>query len=74
MKNYMTLQFPSKSGNEALARCAVKAFAEQMEPTLDELNDICTATTEAVTNCILFAYPDKVGCIAIGVAFSRITS
>ena len=65
MQNYMTLEFPSKIGNEALARYAVKAFAEQMDPTLEEVNDICTATSEAVTNCIRYAYPDRIGRIAI---------
>ena len=49
-ENYMTLEFPSKSANEAFARSAVACFASQMDPTLEELGDIRTAVSEAVTN------------------------
>lgn len=54
--NYMILEFPSKSCNEAFARSAVACFAAQMDPTLEELGDIRTAVSEAVTNCIVHAY------------------
>ena len=54
--NYMVLDFPSKSCNEAFARSAVACFAAQMDPTLEELGDIRTAVSEAVTNCIVHAY------------------
>ncbi|MBQ6431987.1 MAG: anti-sigma F factor [Oscillospiraceae bacterium] len=60
-ENYMNLEFPSKSANEAFARAAVACFAAQLDPTLDELGDIKTAVSEAVTNCIVHAYPDELG-------------
>ena len=63
--NYMILDFPSKSSNEAFARSAVACFAAQMDPTLEELGDIRTAVSEAVTNCIVHAYPDKLGTITL---------
>ena len=63
--NQMTITFPSKSINEAFARSAVACFAAQLDPTLDELGDIKTAVSEAVTNCIVHAYPDGVGNIYI---------
>ena len=66
--NYMILDFPSKSANEAFARSAVACFAAQMDPTLEELGDIRTAVSEAVTNCIVHAYPDCVGPIVMTVA------
>ena len=59
--NYMILEFPSKSTNEAFARSAVACFAAQLDPTLEELGDIRTAVSEAVTNCIVHAYPDELG-------------
>ena len=64
-ENYMTLEFPSKSCNEAFARSAVACFAAQMDPTLEELGDIRTAVSEAVTNCIVHAYPDGLGIISL---------
>ena len=63
--NYMILDFPSKSSNEAFARSAVACFAAQMDPTLEELGDIRTAVSEAVTNSIVHAYPDKIGNITL---------
>ena len=60
-ENYMELKFPSKSAHEAFARAAVACFAAQLDPTLDELGDIKTAVSEAVTNCIVHAYPDELG-------------
>ena len=64
-ENHMTLEFPSKYCNEAFARSAVACFAAQMDPTLEELGDIRTAVSEAVTNCIVHAYPDDLGLITV---------
>ena len=64
-ENYMILEFPSKSSNEGFARSAVACFAAQMDPTLEELGDIRTAVSEAVTNCIVHAYPNGIGLIAL---------
>ena len=63
--NYMILDFPSKSCNEAFARSAVACFAAQMDPTLEELGDIRTAVSEAVTNCIVHAYPNDLGLVIL---------
>ena len=63
--NYMTIEFPSKSSNEAFARTAVACFAAQLDPTLEELGDIRTAVSEAVTNCIVHAYPERLGVITL---------
>ena len=60
-KNEVTLQFPSQSSNEGFARSAVACFAAQMDPTLNELEDIKTAVSEAATNAIVHAYPDSIG-------------
>jgi len=64
-ENQMLLEIPSKSINEGFARSAVACFAAQLDPTLDELGDIKTAVSEAVTNCIVHAYPDRIGMITI---------
>jgi len=64
-ENFMILEFPSKSSNEGFARSAVACFAAQMDPTLEELGDIRTAVSEAVTNCIVHAYPNGIGLIAL---------
>lgn len=64
-ENYMNLEFPSKSSNEGFARAAVASFAAQLDPNLDELGDIKTAVSEAVTNCIVHAYPDEIGPISL---------
>lgn len=63
--NYMTLEFPSRSTNEGFARSAVACFAAQLDPTMEELGDIRTAVSEAVTNCIVHAYPDGLGTISL---------
>ena len=63
--NYIKLEFPSKSTNEAFARMAAAAFAAQLDPTMEELGDIKTAVSEAVTNCIVHAYPDKLGRVSM---------
>ena len=64
-ENYMILEFPSKSANEAFARSAVACFAAQLDPTLEEMGDIRTAVSEAVTNCIVHAYPNELGTITV---------
>ena len=64
-ENYMVLEFPSRSTNEGFARSAVACFASQMDPTLEELGDIRTAVSEAVTNCIVHAYPQEIGNIIL---------
>ena len=64
-ENYIKLEFPSRSVNEGFARAAAAAFAAQLDPTLDELGDIKTAVSEAVTNCIVHAYPDSLGRITM---------
>ena len=64
-ENYMIIEFPSRSTNEAFARSAVACFASQMDPTLEELGDIRTAVSEAVTNCIVHAYPQELGIITL---------
>lgn len=64
-ENFMVLEFPSKSTNEGFARAAVACFAAQLDPTLEELGDIRTAVSEAVTNCIVHAYPEGLGMITL---------
>ena len=63
--NYIRLEFPSRSSNEGFARTAVACFASQMDPTLNELEDIKTAVSEAVTNAIVHAYPDSIGTVKL---------
>lgn len=58
-KNYMQVKFNAVSENESLARAVVSAFALQLNPTIEEINDIKTAVSEAVTNCVVHAYPNK---------------
>lgn len=64
-ENKMKLEFSSKSNNEAFARISVAAFAAQLDPTVEELADIKTAVSEAVTNCIIHGYEDKEGIVKI---------
>lgn len=63
--NYIALEFLSRSINEGFARTAVAAFAAQLDPTLEELGDIKTAVSEAVTNAIVHAYPNELGKISL---------
>ena len=65
--NRMRTEFPSKSVNERFARSVVASFISQLDPTLDEVGDIKTAVSEAVTNCIVHAYPDSIGKIQLTV-------
>lgn len=64
-ENQMQITFPSKSINEGFARAAVSCFAAQLDPTMDELEDIKTAVSEAVTNCIAHGYPNDLGTITL---------
>lgn len=59
--NYMEVTFPSLSVNEGFARVCVAAFCLQLNPSVDEINDIKTAVSEAVTNCVVHAYPKTSG-------------
>lgn len=61
--NEATVAFLSRSANESFARTTAACFAAQLDPTLEEVNDIKTAVSEAVTNCIVHAYPDRLGLI-----------
>ncbi len=63
--NEMNVSFFSRSANEGFARASVAAFAAQLDPTVDELSEIKTAVSEAVTNCIVHAYRDTIGTIYI---------
>ncbi len=65
IENQVTLEFPSRSANEAFARTAAACFAAQLDPTLEEVNDIKTAVSEAVTNAIVHAYPDALGKVSL---------
>ena len=65
--NQFTVEFSSKSCNESFARSVAACFAAQLDPTMDELNDIKTAVSEAVTNCIVHAYPNSIGKISMRV-------
>ena len=67
VENEMKLEFLNKGANEAFARITVAAFASQLDPTIEELADIKTAVSEAVTNCIIHAYENRQGIIKINV-------
>lgn len=67
----MTLEFESRSQNESFARTVVAAFATQLDPTIEELADIKTAVSEAVTNCIIHGYYNSVGTIRMHCVISR---
>ena len=66
-ENYMVMEFLSRSSNESFARTAVATFAAQLDPTLDELGDIKTAVSEAVTNSFVHGYPNTLGKIVVKV-------
>lgn len=63
--NYVSVEFPSRSSNEGFARTVAACFAAQLDPTLEEINDIKTAVSEAVTNAIVHAYPDTIGKVSM---------
>ena len=71
VENEVKFQFPSLGANEAFARGAVAAFLARYDPTVPQLADIKTAVSEAVTNCIVHAYPDRVGPVTLTVAVSE---
>lgn len=64
-RNEMKLDFPSKSQNESFARVVVAAFASQLDPTIEELSDVKTAVSEAVTNAIIHGYENTTGTVTI---------
>lgn len=68
--NEVSIKLHSKSTNESFARVAVSAFVCQLDPTIDELTDIKTAVSEAVTNCIVHAYKENIGIIYINISLS----
>ena len=68
MENYMKLEIAAVGKNESFARSTVAAFALPLNPSLSELSDIKTAVSEAVTNCIVHAYPDRIGPVTLCVA------
>ena len=72
-ENQMQLKFDSLSINESFARSAVAAFCAQLNPTLDEITDIKTAVSEAVTNCVVHAYPKHLGEIEVWVGLNAQT-
>ena len=65
--NEVTLEFVSRSSNESFARSAVACFAAQLDPTLNDLEDIKTSVSEAVTNAIVHAYPEELGKVQLKV-------
>ena len=68
MLNQVKFTFLSRSVNESFARAALAAFLAQADPTVPQLADIKTAVSEAVTNCIVHAYPDAVGLVTLTAA------
>ncbi|MBP1999484.1 stage II sporulation protein AB (anti-sigma F factor) [Paenibacillus shirakamiensis] len=71
-RNFMKLQFAAKSENESFARVAVAAFVTQLDPTMDEITDLKTVVSEAVTNCIIHGYDsDAEGIVYIEVAIEQ---
>lgn len=71
-QTYMKLEIPSLSENESFARVVVAAFASRLDPTFEELSDIKTAVSEAVTNAIIHAYEDRVGLITVSALIEKI--
>lgn len=65
LENNMKLEFPSRSQNESFARIVVAAFASQLDPTIEELADVKTAVSEAVTNAIIHGYEDTEGIVLV---------
>lgn len=68
--NRMRVVFPSRSANESFARLCVAGFFAQLDPTVDELGEIKTIVSEAVTNCIVHAYRDTIGLITLTASYS----
>lgn len=63
IENHVNLEFPSRSANEGFARAAAACFAAQLDPTLEEVNDVKTAVSEAVTNAVIHGYKGEAGTI-----------
>ena len=63
--NYFKMTIPAKSANEGFSRSAISAFLSQLDPTIEQICDVKTAVSEAVTNCIVHAYPNGIGIIAM---------
>ena len=72
-QNFLKLSFPSKSVNEAFARSAVASFCAQLDPNVEQINDIKTSVSEAVTNCIVHGYRDTFGIIYITATIAQNT-
>lgn len=70
VKNKFTMTLDAKSANESFARACISAFSAQLDPTLEEISDIKTAVSEAVTNCIVHAYGETFGKIYISAEFT----
>ena len=68
--NRIQLTFPSRSANEGFARLAIAGFVAQLDPTVDELAELKTVISEAVTNCTVHAYKDTIGLIYITARYS----
>ena len=69
--NYIKIEFPSLSSNESFARACAAAFAARLDPNFEELSDIKTAVSEAVTNAIVHAYPDSIGMVYMKVSIHK---
>ncbi len=69
--NEMKIEFLSKSNNEAFARISVAAFIAQLDPTLEEIADIKTAVSEAVTNSIIHGYEEKIGIVKLNCKITK---
>mgnify|MGYP005758764201 FL=1 len=69
--NYMEVKFKAESVNESFARVCVASFCLPLNPTIDEINDIKTAVSEAVTNCVVHAYPKGMGDVVVRVEFDN---
>jgi len=70
----LKLEFDSRSVNESFARSCIAAFIARIDPTIEELNDVKTAVSEAVTNCIVHAYPESIGKIKLTIQIIGKTS
>ncbi len=73
IKDYMRLEIPGFSRNESFARATVAAFAARLDPTLEEMSDIKTAVSEAVTNAVIHAYEDEIGIVFIMAYIENLT-
>ena len=72
-ENEFKLEIKSKSANEAFVRVAIAAFASQLDPTIEQITDIKTAVSEAITNCIIHAYDNSEGIIKVNAYLTQTT-